>query len=74
MPRACAGGAMSARRGGCTRTDEGEKRRWLTGAVVTLRLMPGSIIYVGLADSVWSETPAALNADSLHALTQRIPQ
>lgn len=36
--------------------------------------MPGSIIYVGLADSVWSETPDALNADILQTLTQRIPQ
>ncbi|HCF8212455.1 TPA: capsule biosynthesis GfcC family protein, partial [Escherichia coli] len=30
--------------------------------------------YVGLADSVWSETPDALNADILQTLTQRIPQ
>ena len=29
---------------------------------------------VGLADSVWSETPDALNADILQTLTQRIPQ
>ena len=36
--------------------------------------MPGSIIYVGLADSVWSKTPDALNADILQTLTQRIPQ
>ncbi|HAL2069093.1 TPA: hypothetical protein H5X65_002323, partial [Escherichia coli] len=36
--------------------------------------MPGSIIYVGLADSVWSETSDALNADILQTLTQRIPQ
>ncbi|EOO2783027.1 capsule biosynthesis GfcC family protein [Escherichia coli] len=36
--------------------------------------MPGSIIYVGLADSVWSEMPDALNADILQTLTQRIPQ
>ena len=36
--------------------------------------MPGSIIYVGLADSVWSKTPDALNADILQILTQRIPQ
>ncbi|MGS6553615.1 YjbH domain-containing protein, partial [Escherichia coli] len=31
--------------------------------------MPGSIIYVGLADSVWSETPDALNADSVEAFS-----
>ena len=36
--------------------------------------MPGSIIYVGLADSVWSETPYALIADILQTLTQLIPQ
>ncbi|MDN8601539.1 capsule biosynthesis GfcC family protein [Citrobacter sp. S2-9] len=36
--------------------------------------MPGSIIFVGLSDSVWSNTPDALNADILHTLTQRIPE
>ncbi|POT57170.1 hypothetical protein C3432_17590 [Citrobacter amalonaticus] len=36
--------------------------------------MPGSIIFVGLAGSVWSRTPDALNADILHTLTQRIPE
>ncbi|CAM6564085.1 Capsule biosynthesis GfcC family protein [Citrobacter sedlakii] len=36
--------------------------------------MPGSIIFVGLDDSVWSSEPDALNADILHTLTQRIPE
>ncbi|HBU8852573.1 capsule biosynthesis GfcC family protein [Citrobacter sp. Cs237] len=36
--------------------------------------MPGSIIFVGLDDSVWSCEPDALNADILHTLTQRIPE
>lgn len=36
--------------------------------------MPGSIIFVGLDDSLWSSEPDALNADILHTLTQRIPE
>lgn len=36
--------------------------------------MPGSIIFVGLDDSVWSSEPDALNADILHTLTQRISE
>lgn len=36
--------------------------------------MPGSIIFVGLDDSLWSSEPGALNADILHTLTQRIPE
>ncbi|HCB2602461.1 TPA: capsule biosynthesis GfcC family protein [Citrobacter koseri] len=36
--------------------------------------MPGSIIFVGLTDSLWSNTPDALNADILRTLTQRIPE
>lgn len=36
--------------------------------------MPGSIIFVGLDDAVWSSEPDALNADILHTLTQRIPE
>lgn len=36
--------------------------------------MPGSIIFVGLDDSIWSSEPDALNADILHTLTQRIPE
>lgn len=36
--------------------------------------MPGSIIFVGLDDSLWSREPDALNADILHTLTQRIPE
>lgn len=39
-----------------------------------VELMPGSIIFVGLDDSVWSSEPDALNADILHTLTQRIPE
>lgn len=36
--------------------------------------MPGSIIYVGLSDAVWSSTPDEINADILRTLTQRIPE
>ena len=36
--------------------------------------MPGSIIFVGLSDAVWSSTPDEINADILHTLTQRIPE
>jgi hypothetical protein len=36
--------------------------------------MPGSIIFVGLSDSVWSSTPDEINADILRTLTQRIPE
>lgn len=36
--------------------------------------MPGSLIFVGFADSLWSREPEALNADILHTLTQRIPE
>ncbi|EDM7023957.1 hypothetical protein CVR07_13825, partial [Salmonella enterica subsp. enterica serovar Enteritidis] len=36
--------------------------------------MPGSIIFVGFADSLWRGTPKAINADILHTLTQRIPE
>ncbi|HHP9882724.1 TPA: capsule biosynthesis GfcC family protein, partial [Salmonella enterica subsp. enterica serovar Typhimurium] len=36
--------------------------------------MPGSIIFVGFADSLWRGTPEAINADILHTLTQRIPE
>lgn len=36
--------------------------------------MPGSIIFVGLSESLWSREPEALNADILHTLTQRIPE
>ena len=36
--------------------------------------MPGSIIFVGLSDSVWSSTPDEINADVLRTLTQRIPE
>ncbi|QMI06828.1 capsule biosynthesis GfcC family protein [Citrobacter sp. RHB25-C09] len=36
--------------------------------------MPGSIIFVGFDDSLWSSEPDALNADILHTLTQRIPE
>lgn len=39
-----------------------------------VELMPGSIIYAGLADSVWSEVPDVLNAGIPQALVQRIPQ
>ena len=36
--------------------------------------MPGSIIYVGLSDAVWSSIPDEINADILRTLTQRIPE
>lgn len=36
--------------------------------------MPGSIIFVGLADALWSRTPDEINADILGTLTQRIPE
>ncbi|EBD9831439.1 capsule biosynthesis GfcC family protein [Salmonella enterica] len=36
--------------------------------------MPGSIIFVGFASSRWRGTPEAINADTLHTLTQRIPE
>lgn len=36
--------------------------------------MPGSIIYVGLSDAVWSSTSDEINADILRTLTQRIPE
>lgn len=36
--------------------------------------MPGSIIFVGLSDAVWSSTPDEINADILRTLTQRIPE
>lgn len=36
--------------------------------------MPGSIIFVGLSDSVWSRAPDQINADILRTLTQRIPE
>lgn len=36
--------------------------------------MPGSIIFVGFADSLWSRTPETINTDILHTLTQRIPE
>ncbi|EJC0933601.1 capsule biosynthesis GfcC family protein [Salmonella enterica] len=36
--------------------------------------MPGSIIFVGFADSLWRGTPEVMNADILHTLTQRIPE
>ncbi len=36
--------------------------------------MPGSIIFVGFADSLWRGTPEAINADILHTPTQRIPE
>ncbi|MBP8544342.1 MULTISPECIES: capsule biosynthesis GfcC D2 domain-containing protein [unclassified Citrobacter] len=36
--------------------------------------MPGSIIFVGLSESVWSSTPDEINADILRTLTQRIPE
>lgn len=36
--------------------------------------MPGSIIFVGLDEAIWSREPEALNADILHTLTQRIPE
>lgn len=36
--------------------------------------MPGSIIYVGLSDAVWSSTPDEINTDILRTLTQRIPE
>ena len=36
--------------------------------------MPGSIIFVGLSDSVWSRAPDEINADILRTLPQRIPE
>ncbi|AID26629.1 capsule biosynthesis GfcC D2 domain-containing protein [Salmonella bongori] len=36
--------------------------------------MPGSIIFVGFADSLWSRSPETMNTDILHTLTQRIPE
>lgn len=36
--------------------------------------MPGSIIFVGLADAVWSRAPDEINRDILHTLNQRIPE
>ncbi|EMF0719910.1 capsule biosynthesis GfcC family protein [Citrobacter freundii] len=36
--------------------------------------MPGSIIFVGLSDAVWSPVPDDINADILRTLTQRIPE
>ncbi|HCJ6375434.1 capsule biosynthesis GfcC family protein [Citrobacter sp. RHBSTW-00671] len=36
--------------------------------------MPGSIIFVGLSDAVWSNVPDEINADVLRTLTQRTPE
>lgn len=36
--------------------------------------MPGSIIFVGLSDSVWSRAPDEFNVDILRTLIQRIPE
>ncbi|MBV8042503.1 capsule biosynthesis GfcC D2 domain-containing protein [Pluralibacter sp.] len=36
--------------------------------------MPGSTIFVGFADSLWTKQYDTLNADVLRALTQRIPE
>lgn len=36
--------------------------------------MPGSTIYVGFADALWSQMPDKLNADIVRALTQRVPE
>ncbi|HKS34941.1 MAG TPA: capsule biosynthesis GfcC D2 domain-containing protein [Enterobacteriaceae bacterium] len=35
--------------------------------------MPGSVIFVGFGDSLWTNKWEALNADILHSLTHRIP-
>ena len=39
-----------------------------------VELMPGSTLFVGLADAVWSTAPDEINADILRTLTQRIPE
>lgn len=39
-----------------------------------VELMPGSLIFVGFADSLWTKKYDELNADILHSLTQRIPE
>lgn len=36
--------------------------------------MPGSTIFVGFDDSLWSQTPDELNADIVRSLTQRVPE
>lgn len=36
--------------------------------------MPGSIVFVGFADALWTNTYEALNADILRSLSQRRPQ
>lgn len=71
--RTCLAVRIAATRGGYPdgRTQKAPVAYWNKRHVEP---MPGSIIYVGLADSVWSETPDALNADILQTLTQRIPQ
>lgn len=72
LTRACSAVRIAATRGWFTgRTRKAPVAYWNKRHVEP---MPGSIIYVGLADSVWSETPDALNADILQTLTQRIPQ
>ena len=35
--------------------------------------MPGSVIVVGFAESIWSSQYEELNADILYSLTHRIP-
>ncbi|XPE25207.1 capsule biosynthesis GfcC family protein [Shigella sonnei] len=71
--RACSAVRIAATRGWFTRTGRTQKAPVAYWNKRHVEPMPGSIIYVGLADSVWSETPDALNADILQTLTSGYP-